>query len=54
MKVLSDGKGPAHSHSRITSPHQMPLGDQIKGDEMGKACSTYGAENSTMGSGEGI
>jgi len=22
----------------------MPLGDQIKGDEMGKACSTYGGE----------
>jgi hypothetical protein len=32
----------------------MPFGDQIKGDEMGKACSTYGGKNSTMGFGEEI
>ena len=32
----------------------MPLGDHVKGDEIGKACSTYGGENSTVDFGEEI
>jgi len=35
----------------ICTPHQRYLGDQIKKNEIGKACSAYGVEEGIQGFG---